>query len=100
MSTALARAHALLAAFAMSAPTELIEARWAIDFNALLDQISGDLGTDLADLKLTTDDVCHQQPMSFVRTGRFAARLHQALTFVELQSPGEQGVRLAFPPDC
>jgi hypothetical protein len=100
MSDVLARAQALLAAFAMSAPTESIDARWAADFNALLEQLSGDLGTDLADLKLTTDDVCHRQPMAFVRTDRLVARVHQALTFVELHSCSAQEWRLAFPPDC
>jgi hypothetical protein len=100
MFDVLARVHASLAAFAASAPTESVEARWASDFNTLLDQIGADLGADLAALHLTLDDVCHRQSASFVRHGRLAARLHQALTYVELHLPGAHEQRLAFPPDC
>jgi hypothetical protein len=75
MSNVLAHVHALLAAFAASGPTDAVEARWACDFNALLDQIEADLGADLAALHLTVDDICHRQSTSFVRHGLLAARL-------------------------
>jgi hypothetical protein len=100
MSDVLARAHTLLAAFAASAPTDVVEARWATDFNALLDYIGGELGADLAALRLTMDDLYHAPHASFVRHERLATRLHQALTYVELHVPGAQEQRLALPPDC
>jgi hypothetical protein len=100
MSNVLARAHALLAAFAAAAPTDVVETRWAADFNALLDQIGGELGADLAALRLTMDDLYHEPHASFVRHGRLAVRLHQALTYLEVHHPEAHEQRLAFPPDC
>jgi hypothetical protein len=100
MSEVLARLHAVLAAFGASVPTDGVDTRWATDFNDLLDHIGGALGADLAELKLTTNDLCQRQNTACVCHGRLVARLQQALTYLELHLPEAHEQRLAFPPDC
>jgi hypothetical protein len=96
MSDGLSRAYASLAAFAATVPTELVGDQWAKDFNALLDRIGPEIGTDLSEFRVTNDDLYPFRGGMQVHHGRMAYRLNQALNYINLRMPEEPKRRMGF----